>query len=61
MADLKSIVEKIDDLYRLVNTLRWPPELLESAPRIVKDKTGGKGSGAGVDGMIMWSKKGNHA
>jgi hypothetical protein len=48
-------------LYRMVNTLRGLPELLESAPRIVKDKTGERKSGAGVDGMIMWSEKGNHA
>jgi len=42
MADLKMVIEKINELYRLINTLQGLPELLESAPRIAKEKIGVK-------------------
>lgn len=39
MADLKTVIEKINELYRLVNTLQRLPQLLQPAPRITKDET----------------------
>ena len=42
MTDFKLVCEKIDELESLINALKGLPQLLESAPHIVKDKTGGK-------------------
>ena len=38
MANLKTVCQKIDELYRLINTLKGLPQLPESMPDIPKGK-----------------------
>jgi hypothetical protein len=42
MADFKKVMEKVNELFRLVNALQGLPQLLQSAPRITKGGARGK-------------------
>lgn len=42
MADLKTVCQKMEELHRLITTLKGLPELLESMPRQPKEKMRGK-------------------
>ena len=42
MEDLKTVCQKIDELHRLINSLKGLPQLPESMPDITKEKMRGK-------------------
>jgi hypothetical protein len=51
MKDIKTVVEKINDLEKLIRTIKGLPDLLESAPRITKQKSRGIIQGAGAEAL----------
>jgi hypothetical protein len=42
LTDFETVCQKIDELTRLINSLRGLPDIVQCLPRPAKDKTGGK-------------------